>query len=82
VRRAIWIALFVLTPFGSYEFFQKSAEHGGTTVLHQLSLRAEIETPWRPAGHGYLIDHALHELLETRRFCELTARRLISRSSV
>lgn len=79
-RRSTWGALVLalaLVPPLTYEALAKSHDHvHRPSVLHRLSVRAEIETPWRPRTGQPWLDHALHELQETRRFYRLAGRRL------
>jgi len=80
-RRSNWgalvLALFLAPPL-TYEALEKSHDHlRRPSVLHRLSARAELETPWRPRTGRPWLDHALHELQETRRFYLLAGRRLV-----
>ena len=80
--RAFWrLALVVLTlslsPTLVYEALQKTAE--STDLRHpvlRLSLRAESETRWRRPSGIDLVDRAVHEWEEARRFYRLARLRL------
>jgi len=77
VRRSLSIFLLVLAPLaaptGIYELLQKSSERSlaPPVAWFALSERAELETPWRPHTGLWFVDHAQHELQETRRFLML-----------
>ena len=71
------LLLLVVLPAGAYELLQKISErrddnHG----LLALSAKAEAEIPWRPRTGSWWLDHAEHELRETRRFYALLGAQL------
>lgn len=67
-----------LLPTALYEAVQKTAEAiGPRGTLLWLSCEAEDRTRWRPRSGFSLLDHAQHELAETRLFWQLTAHRAL-----
>lgn len=69
-----WLLLATLLPTALYEAVQKTAEAiGPRGTLLWLSCEAEDRTQWRPRSGFSLLDHAHHELAETRLFWQLTA---------
>lgn len=78
MRRLVCLITIVLAagvlPTAVYEALQKTAECiGPRTALLQLSADAERRVPWRPRTGVGAVDHAEHELAETRLFWRLTA---------
>lgn len=64
--------ILVAAPGIAYETLEKAAERiGPGSPLLAKSLRAEIDTPWRPATGVFVVDRALHEMEETRHFWRL-----------
>jgi hypothetical protein len=80
VRRLILCFSAAITvgsmPTLAYEALQKTAERvGPCTVLLRNSADAERRVPWRPRLGVGALDHAAHELAETRLFWQLTMQR-------
>lgn len=73
VRRLLFVALAVaLAPGLAYESVQKTSEHLGLRGhWPRLSSVAEQYTRWAPKTGIGVLDHALHEIDETRRFWSL-----------
>ena len=69
------LVLALGAPGLAYEALEKTAERiGPRGHWLALSLTAERNTRWRPTtGHAWL-DHALHEVEETRHFWRLVGR--------
>jgi hypothetical protein len=81
LRSLLLLALFALAPTLAYEGVQKSNEvllrmRHPHSILLRLGQRAEDETHWRAPTGLVLVDRALHEWAETRRFYTLARRRL------
>ena len=71
----VLLALPWSVPTVVYEVLQKSAEQiGPRNSLLELSARAEREVAWRPRTGIGILDHAEHELIESRLFWQLTTR--------
>lgn len=80
MRRLVCLTTILIAagalPTVVYEALQKTSECIGTrTALLQLSADAERRVPWRPRTGVGAVDHAEHELAETRLFWQLTAQR-------
>ena len=80
VRVSLVLGTLTLSPTLAYECVQKSSELFQPRIqtrhsIVRLSVRAEAETRWRPSTGFYLVDHALHEWQETKRFYTLAQRR-------
>jgi hypothetical protein len=84
LRRLVRIGLILTTlatsPALAYECVQKGSEllqprAISPLAIVRLSVRAEAETSWRPRTGIYLVDHAVHEWQEVRRFYSLAQRR-------
>ena len=73
VRRLLFVSLTVaLAPGLTYECLQKTSEHFGLRGhWPRLSTVAEQCTRWSPRTGIGVLDHALHEIDETRRFWSL-----------
>lgn len=76
-RCLLALLLLALAPTLVYEVLQKTAQstHPRQGIL-RLSARAEWETAWRASTGIPVVDHAVHEWEESRRFYELARRRL------
>ncbi len=80
VTRLLILCAILSAPVLTYEACQKAYEsYGMRGSWARLSARAEQSTRWRPKTGSFLMDHALHELEETRIFYRLAARELTSR---
>lgn len=86
MRRPLTLALSIcalcLLPVLVYESLQKTAESmGPRTALLRLSDAAERRVAWRPRTGCGALDHAEHELAETRLFWQLAAQQVWDRPS-
>lgn len=80
-RRPLTVLLCAgLLPLAFYEIVQKTAEAiGPRGTLLWISCEAEDRTRWRPRSGHAVLDHAQHELAETRLYWSLTAHHALGR---